>query len=435
MAKVISVKAREVFDSRLTPTVEATVRTYDGKFRAMVPSGASTGSHEAFELRDGDRSRANGKGVLKAVANVEGPIADAITGLDVANQELIDTALVELDGTPNKSRLGANATLAVSMAVCRAGAAAKGVQLYTHIADLRGASKLVIPVPFLNVINGGIHAGNGLAMQEFMIAPVGAKSFAEGMMIAAEVFQQLQQVIKEKYGIGATNVGNEGGFAPNIKDGVEALELLAEAIRRAGHGGLVAIAIDAAASEFYKGGRYNLDFKLKAEEAQKSRILTPAQLDKLYLEYVDSYPVVLLEDPHHESGFKLFAGLTSRIGKKVEVVGDDIYVTNPRRLRMGIRKKAGNAVLIKLNQIGTVSETLETVGIAGSAGWGVFGSHRSGETEDTFLADFAVGARLGHLKAGSSRSERTAKYNRLAEIELETHALYSGRNFRLLRAD
>lgn len=432
MSKIVEVRAREILDSRLNPTVQGIVRTSDGLFKANVPSGASTGTHEAHELRDNDKSRYGGRGVLRAVDNIVHKIAPAVTGMDPVDQAGVDRTMRELDGTSNLSTLGANSVLAVSMAVARAGAGSKGVPLYRHIADIAGVAHLTIPTPFLNVINGGYHAGNELAMQEFKIAPTGTESFREGIRIAAETFQALQQVIKVKYGQNAINVGNEGGFAPNISTGRQALDLITAAVQKAGHSGIIQFGMDPAASEFYEDGRYYLNKKKKVGSAKS---IDPRQLDSVYEGYIARYPVILLEDPHHEEGFKEFARITARIGEKIEVVGDDIFVTNLERLQKGIDVNAANSVLIKLNQNGTVTGTLDVVALARRAGWRAYGSHRSGETGDDFLADFSVGADLRHVKFGASRSERVEKANRLLEIEEELggEASYAGGNLGMLR--
>jgi enolase len=423
------IKAREILDSRGNPTVEADVITEKGLFRAAVPSGASTGVHEALELRDNDKKRYLGKGVLKAVDNVNKIIAKNIIGMDPAEQEEIDRKMLELDGTENKSRLGANAILAVSMAACKAGAAQKGAALYRHIADLAGVKEFVMPVPSFNVINGGKHAGNKLAMQEFMILPVGARNFREAMRIGSEVYHNLKKIIKEKYGQDATNVGDEGGFAPDIQDNKEGLGLLKEAIEKAGYAGKVKIGMDVAASEFYKDGKYDLGFK----DPEKPILKTGDEMIRLYKEFIGEYDLVSIEDPFDQDDWGPYTKLASDVGKQVQIVGDDLLVTNPKRIKKAIEKKVCNALLLKVNQIGTVTEAIEACKLAQKAGWEVMVSHRSGETEDTFIADLVVGLKTGQIKSGAPcRSERLAKYNQLMRIEEELgkRARYAGRNFR-----
>ena len=431
MSKIISVKAREILDSRGNPTVEVDVVTKDGSFRASVPSGASTGAYEVVELRDGDKKRYGGKGVLKAVNNVNTKIAKAVKGMDTKEQEKIDKKMIALDGTENKGKLGANAILGVSMAVCRAGAAAKKKPLYMHIADIAGVKEFVMPVPSFNVINGGKHAGNKLAMQEFMILPIGAKNFAEALRMGAEVYHCLKKVIQGKYGLDATNVGDEGGFAPNIQNNEEALELLKQAISDAGYSGKVVIGMDCAASEFYKAPIYDLDFKGKGDS--KDSIKTGDQLIDLYKCFTENYDIVSIEDPFDQDDWEHYAKLTSIVGKKVQIVGDDLLVTNPKRISMGINKKACNALLLKVNQIGTVTEAIQACKDSQKAGWGVMISHRSGETEDNFIADLVVGLKAGQIKTGAPcRSERLAKYNQLLRIEEELgkKARFAGKSFR-----
>ncbi|KAJ3123326.1 hypothetical protein HK098_002017 [Nowakowskiella sp. JEL0407] len=429
---ISKVHARQIFDSRGNPTVEVEVTTSKGVFRAAVPSGASTGIYEALELRDGDKSSYMGKSVLKAVANVNNIIAPALVeaGLEASNQEAIDQFLLDLDGTKNKDKLGANAILGVSLAVARAGAAEKGVPLYKHLADLAGNSNpVILPVPAFNVINGGSHAGNKLAMQEFMILPTGASSFTEAMKIGSEVYHNLKSVIKKKYGQDATNVGDEGGFAPNIQDNKEGLELLKEAIKKAGYEGKVEIGMDVAASEFYKDGKYDLDFKNPASDP--SQYLSGQELADLYISWTKEYPIVSIEDPFDQDDFDSYSILTPQV--PIQIVGDDLTVTNPERIQMAIDRKSVNALLLKVNQIGSVTESIKAALLAQSDGWGVMVSHRSGETEDTFIADLVVGLGVGQIKTGApSRSERLAKYNQLLRIEEElgSNAVYAGKNFR-----
>lgn len=429
---ILAVHAREILDSRGNPTVEVDLRTAKGLFRAAVPSGASTGIYEANELRDGDKARYLGKGVLKAVSNVNDIIAPALLGKNVVNQTDIDNFLIALDGTENKSKLGANAILGVSLAVCKAGAAEKGVPLYQHIADLAGNKKLLMPVPAFNVINGGSHAGNKLAMQEFMLLPVGATSFKEALRMGAEVYHTLKGIIKEKYGQDATNVGDEGGFAPNIQSNKEGLELCKAAIIKAGFDGKVVLGMDVAASEFLKEGKgYDLDFKTKNNDG--SQILSGDKLSDLYKSFIAEDPVISIEDPFDQDDWAAYQKLTADIGDKIQIVGDDLLVTNPKRIKDAIEKKACNALLLKVNQIGSVTESITACKMAQAAGWGVMVSHRSGETEDTFIADLVVGLGNGQIKTGAPcRSERLAKYNQLLRIEEElgAAAVYTGANYR-----
>eukprot|EP01054_Gregarina_sp_Poly1_P004495 Gregarina_sp_Poly_1__4494@NODE_2415_length_2161_cov_2578_892550_g1536_i0_p1_GENE_NODE_2415_length_2161_cov_2578_892550_g1536_i0NODE_2415_length_2161_cov_2578_892550_g1536_i0_p1_ORF_typecomplete_len446_score78_52Enolase_C/PF00113_22/1_5e134Enolase_N/PF03952_16/9e59MR_MLE_C/PF13378_6/7_3e06MAAL_C/PF07476_11/0_0073DUF5010/PF16402_5/0_0095CDK2AP/PF09806_9/0_37MR_MLE_N/PF02746_16/0_29MR_MLE_N/PF02746_16/4_8e03_NODE_2415_length_2161_cov_2578_892550_g1536_i02701607 len=433
--------AREILDSRGNPTVEVDLTTEDGTFRAAVPSGASTGIYEALELRDKDASRYLGKGVLTAVKNVNEIIAPAVMGKSVTDQKALDALMVEeLDGSQNewgwcKTKLGANAILAVSMAACRAGAAHKKMPLYKHIAEIAGRStdKFCLPVPSFNVINGGSHAGNKLAMQEFMILPVGASCFREALQMGAEVYHNLKSIIKKKYGMDATNVGDEGGFAPNIQNNYDALELLVDAIKKSGHEGKVKIGTDIAASEFYKGDgkKYDLDFK--NPNSDKTAWITGDELGKIYQDFVAKYPMISIEDPFDQDDFASYAKLTNSIGKDVQIVGDDLLVTNPKRIAKALEEKACNALLLKVNQIGSVTEAIQASNDSMKNGWGVMVSHRSGETEDTFIADLVVGLGTGQIKTGAPcRSERLAKYNQLLRIEEElgSNASYAGTNFR-----
>jgi len=431
---ITKVHARQIFDSRGNPTIEVEVTTHKGVFRGAVPSGASTGVHEALELRDGDKSRYQGKGVSKAVDNVNKLLAPAVLGKNVKEQFAIDDIMLALDGTDNKSKLGANAILGVSLAVCKAGAAEKGVPLYHHIADLAGkpTDKFILPVPALNVINGGSHAGNKLAMQEFMLLPIGAPSFSEAMRIGAECYHTLKGVIAAKYGADATGVGDEGGFAPNILSNKEGLELLKAAIAKAGYTDKVKIGMDIAASEFYgEDTKYDLDFKTKNNDG--SQKLTSDQLASLYKDFLKEYPIVTMEDIFDQDDWASWAKLTAEIGGTTQIVGDDLLVTNPKRIKDAIEKKACNALLLKVNQIGTVKESIQAALMAQAAGWGVMVSHRSGETEDTFIADLVVGLGTGEIKTGATcRSERLAKYNQILRIEEELGARghYAGANFR-----
>jgi len=439
--KIVSIVAREIFDSRGNPTVEVDLMTEVALFRAAVPSGASTGVYEALELRDGDKSRCLGKGVLKAIANVNDIIAPKLVGMDVREQSKIDKLMVEeLDGSKNewgwsKSKLGANAILAVSMAVCRAGAAASAVPLYAYIAKIAGkpTDKYVMPVPSFNVINGGSHAGNRLACQEFMILPVGASTFKEAMIIGAEVYHTLKTVIKKKYGQDACNVGDEGGFAPGVQDNNEALDVLMEAIDKAGHKDKVKIGTDVAASEFYNAESklYDLDFKNPDSAADMKK--TAPQLIEYYKAWLDSYPFVSIEDPFDQDDWDAYKAMMDAVGSKVQIVGDDLLVTNPTRVKKALEVGACNALLLKVNQIGSITEAIEAANMSMDAGWGVMVSHRSGETEDSFIADLVVGLRTGQIKTGAPcRSERLAKYNQLLRIEEELGSLcsFAGVNFR-----
>jgi len=428
---ITAIKGREVIDSRGNPTVEVDVTTTGGMFRASVPSGASTGIHEAVELRDGG-SRYKGKGVLQACKNVNEIIGPALRGMNPSSQKEIDDAMLKLDGTPNKSKLGANAILGVSLAVAKAGAAEKGVPLYQHFAELAGNKKLVLPVPSFNVINGGSHAGNALAFQEFMILPVGASSFTEAMIMGCETYATLKTVIKKKYGQDACNVGDEGGFAPNIGSNYEGVELLMEAIKQAGYEKEMRIGMDVAASEFLtKDGKYDLNFK---NDDGNRDVKTGSELAGVYMDLCEKYPIVSIEDPFDQDDWTHYADFTRSIGKKVQVVGDDLLVTNTSRIAEAADKKACNALLLKVNQIGSVTESINAVALSKSHGWGVMTSHRSGETEDNYIADLAVGLCTGQIKTGAPcRSERLAKYNQLLRIEedLGSNAVYAGETFRL----
>jgi len=425
------VYARQIYDSRGNPTVEVDLTTDQGVFRAAVPSGASTGIYEALELRDKDKKIHHGKGVLKAVANINDKIGPALVAknFNVTQQKEIDHFMIQLDGTENKSNFGANAILGVSLAVCKAGAVHKGIPLYKHIAELAGISQVVLPVPAFNVINGGSHAGNKLAMQEFMILPVGAPNFSEAMRIGSEIYHHLKNVIKDRYGLDATAVGDEGGFAPNIQDNKEGLDLLKDAIALAGYTDKVVIGMDVAASEFYKEGKYDLDFKNPNSDA--SKWLSGEQLADLYKSFVDNYPVVSIEDAFDQDDWENWSKFHSAV--PVQLVGDDLTVTNPKRIQTAIEKKSCNCLLLKVNQIGSVSESIEAAQLARKNGWGVMVSHRSGETEDTFIADLVVGLATGQIKTGAPcRSERLAKYNQILRIEEELgqDAVYAGKKFR-----
>ncbi|MHB1092222.1 phosphopyruvate hydratase [Thiobacillus sp.] len=421
MSAIIDVIAREILDSRGNPTVEADVLLESGVLgRAAVPSGASTGSREAIELRDGDKSRYLGKGVLKAVEHVNTEICEAIIGLDVEDQAFIDQTMIDLDGTENKSRLGANALLAVSMACARAAAEQAGLPLYRYLG---GAAPMALPVPMMNIINGGAHANNNIDMQEFMVIPVGAPSFREALRYGAEVFHALKKLLDDA-GM-ATTVGDEGGFAPNLESHEAALKLIVQAIEKAGlqPGIDVAIGVDCAASEFYKDGLYHL-----GSEGLK---LTPAALTDYLAAWCDKYPIISIEDGMAEGDWDGWKTLTDKLGTRVQLVGDDLFVTNTRILKEGIEKGVANSILIKVNQIGTLSETFQAIEMAKQAGYTSVISHRSGETEDTTIADLAVATNARQIKTGSlSRSDRMAKYNQLLRIEEELGdtASYPGRD-------
>jgi len=408
---IADVHAREVLDSRGNPTVEAQVTLVDGTVgRAIVPSGASTGEHEAVELRDGDSNRFLGKGVLKAVENVNGEIADALGNMDAADQRALDQKMIELDGTNNKGRLGANAILSVSMAAARAAAAGYDQPLYRYLG---GAGANTLPVPMMNILNGGAHADNNVDFQEFMVMPVGAESFSEGLRWGVEVFHTLKGVLKKRgYN---TAVGDEGGFAPSLKSNVEAIEVVLEAIQQAGYkpGEEISIALDPAASEFYQDGKYV--FKKSDKSAKSSDDMV-----RFWSKWANDYPIVSLEDGLSEEDWEGWASLTKELGNKIQLVGDDLFVTNVEFLQEGIDKHVANSILIKVNQIGTVSETLDAIDLARRNGYTSVVSHRSGETEDTFIADLAVATGAGQIKTGSaSRTDRIAKYNQLLRIEEE----------------
>jgi enolase len=420
-----AIHAREILDSRGNPTVEAEVHLNDGTIgRAAVPSGASTGEHEAVELRDGDKERYVGKGVLTAVANVNSEIDQAFSGMDASDQRAIDDKLIELDGTPNKARLGANAILAVSMGCARASAIATQMPLYRYLG---GINANLLPVPMMNILNGGAHADNNVDFQEFMVMPVGAESFSIALRWGVEVFHTLKGVLKKRgYN---TGVGDEGGFAPSVKSNVEAIELVIEAIQQAGYapGEEMAIALDPAASEFFvkESGKYVFKKSDKTEH-------TPEQMVRFWSDWARKYPIVSLEDGLAEDDWHGWSLLTKELGSKIQLVGDDLFVTNPERLQQGIDDGVANSILIKLNQIGTVSETLDAIELAKRNGYTSVTSHRSGETEDTFIADLAVGSSCGQIKTGSaSRTDRVAKYNQLLRIEEE---LGSGARFLGLKA-
>lgn len=424
MAKIVDIKGREVLDSRGNPTVEVDVILDNGIIgSACSPSGASTGSREALELRDGDKSRYMGKGVLKALANVNGPIRDALLGKDVTDQQDLDRTMIALDGTDNKAKLGANAILAVSLAAAKAAAQAKGMPLYAHIAELNGTpGQYSMPVPMMNIINGGEHADNNVDIQEFMVQPVGAKTFSEALRMGAEVFHHLKAVLQAR-GL-STSVGDEGGFAPNLASNEEALAVIAEAVANAGYklGEDITLALDCAATEFYKDGKYNLAGEGKVYDAAG------------FIDYLgglaERYPIISIEDGLDESDWAGWKLQTEQLGAKIQLVGDDLFVTNTRILKQGIDTQTANSILIKLNQIGTLTETLEAIQMAKAAGYTAVISHRSGETEDSTIADLAVGTAAGQIKTGSlCRSDRVAKYNQLLRIEeqLADKAVYRGR--------
>ena len=422
MTEIINIHAREILDSRGNPTVETEVTLVSGIFgRAAVPSGASTGKHEMLELRDGDKKRYLGKGVIKAINNVLHKIGPELIGMDCLNQRDIDYVMIGLDGTDNKGKLGANAILSVSMACAKAGATALELPLYRYIGGIMARD---IPVPMMNILNGGQHADNNVDIQEFMIMPVGAPIFKEGLRMSAEVFQTLRSVLKGKgYN---TAVGDEGGFAPNLKSNEEALSLITTAIEKAGYkpGKDLAIALDSAASSFFSNGKYILSTEKKPRK-------TSEEMVKFYQDLVKKYPIVSIEDGLAENDWEGWKGLTEALGSKIQIVGDDIFVTNKKLLVKGISQGIANSILIKLNQIGTLTETLETIQAAKEAGYTTVVSHRSGETEDTYMADVAVAANCGQIKSGSlSRSERLAKYNQLLRIEEELGeaAVYRGRS-------
>lgn len=409
MELIEAIIAREILDSRGNPTVEVEVGLSDGSVaRAAVPSGASTGKYEAVELRDKRRKRYNGKGVQQAVDNVNQIIAPALFEMDAIDQRLIDQTLIELDGTPNKSKLGANAILGVSLAVARAAADSLFMPLYRYLG---GTNACLLPMPMMNILNGGLHAANNMDIQEFMIMPIGARTFKEALRMGAEVFHALANVLKEK-GF-STAVGDEGGFAPNLKDDEQAIEMVLAGIKRAGYraGKDVVLALDPAASSFYKGGKYVFS---KSDQSVRNG----TQMVDFYADWVDRFPIHSIEDGLDENDWKHWKEMTKRLGDRIQIVGDDLFVTNTKRIARGIKEKSANAVLIKLNQIGTLTETLEAVRMTHSVGWNAVISHRSGETEDTFIADLAVATGTGQIKTGSlSRSERVCKYNQLLRIE------------------
>lgn len=419
MAKITSITAREIIDSRGNPTVEVDVRASDGSLgRAAVPSGASTGEHEAIELRDGVKKRYLGKGVQKAVKNVNDKIAPKLKRIDVTSQKKIDEIMIKLDGTPNKSRLGANAISGVSLAAAKAGAASKGLPLYRYLG---GESAVTLPVPLMNIINGGVHADNNLDFQEFMIVPIGFKKFKEAIRAGVEVFHYLKATLSKKgY---STAVGDEGGFAPNLKSNEEAIECILEAITKAGYkvGRQISLALDMASSEFFSNSRYKVE----------GRRIGRQKLINIYSHWIKNYPIISIEDPLAEDDWSGWKEITDELGDKVQIIGDDIFVTNTARLQRGIKEGVANSILVKVNQIGSLTETLEAIRMAREAGYTYIISHRSGETEDSTIADIAVATNSGQIKTGSaSRSDRIAKYNQLLRIEEELgkKAVYPGKS-------
>jgi enolase len=420
----MKIHAREVLDSRGNPTVEAEVVTNDGVFRSMTPSGASAGQHEALELRDGDNSRFFGRGTLKAVEHVNRRIAPSLIGVDCCQQETIDMLMLRLDGTENKESLGANAILPVSMAVTKAAAVAKDLQLYSYIGELFGVIPHKLPIPMCNVINGGKHAGQENSIQEHMLMPTGASSFSGGIRMVSETYHNLAGLLKNRFGAGGVLIGDEGGFAPTqLVDVSDRLSLMMKAVDKADYAGLLDIALDPASSEFFSKGRYKIG----------KRSYSGGEMVDFYVDLCKTYPIVSIEDGLAEDDWDSWVEITNKLGKTVQIVGDDLFVTNTKRIQRGIDLQAANSVLIKLNQIGTVTETLNAIKLAFDAGWTAVVSHRSGETEDTFIADLVVGTGCGQIKTGApARSDRNAKYNQLLRIEEELgeKAMYPGREFR-----
>ncbi|MBW2985242.1 phosphopyruvate hydratase [Candidatus Woesearchaeota archaeon] len=407
--KIKKVIARQILDSRGNPTVEVDITTDAGLSRAAVPSGASTGYYEALELRDNDLKNYLGKSVGKAVDNINKKISKRIIGMNCEAQEEIDLAMMDLDGTENKSRLGANSILAVSLAACRAGALSKNIPLYRHIASLSGNKNITLPIPSFNLINGGVHAGNDLDFQEYMLMPVGAKNFSHALQIGSEIYHHLKNILKAKYGLNSINVGDEGGFAPPMKRIEEPLELLTKAVSQAGYTTKVKFALDVAASEFYKNGNYILEGKKLSSEKLKEK----------YIKLIKRYPIISIEDPFDQEDFYSFAQLNSST-KNLQIVGDDLLVTNTKRIETALQQKSCNALLLKVNQIGSITEALGAAKLAANNDWNIMVSHRSGETEDSFIADLVVGLGAGQFKSGAPcRSERLAKYNQLLRIEEE----------------
>jgi len=426
MAEITKIKAREILDSRGNPTVEVDVVTENGIFRAMTPSGASAGQHEALELRDNDKSRYFGKGTLKAVENVNKKIAPKIVGMDCRHLETIDKIMIKLDGTENKDKFGANAILPVSMAITKAGAAAKDIPLYLYIGELFGVIPHKLPVPMCNVINGGKHAGQENSIQEHMLMPTGAKSFTEGIRMISESYHHLAKLLKQKFGAGGTLIGDEGGFAPvQITDVNERLDFMLKAVDNAGYGGMMKIAMDPASSEFFYDGTYKI--------GKKS--YSGGEMVDFYADLCKKYPIISIEDGLAEDDWDSWVEMVKKLGTKIQIVGDDLFVTNTKRIQKGIELNAANSVLIKLNQIGSVTETLNAIKIAHDEGWTAVVSHRSGETEDNFIADLVVGTSAGQIKTGApARSDRNAKYNQLMRIEEELgeESEYPGNDFHFL---
>jgi len=424
MTEITKIKAREVLDSRGNPTVEVDIVTENGIFRAMTHSGASAGQHEALELRDNDKSRYFGKGTLKAVENVNKMIAPKIVGMDCRHQETIDKIMIKLDGTENKDKFGANAILPVSMAITKAGAAAKNIPLYIYIGELFGVMPHKLPVPMCNVINGGKHAGQENSIQEHMLMPTGAKSFTEGIRMISESYHHLAKLLKQKFGAGGTLIGDEGGFAPaQITDVNERLDLMLKAVDNAGYDGMMKIAMDPASSEFFYDGTYKI--------GKKS--YSGGEMVDFYADLCKKYPIISIEDGLAEDDWDSWVEMVKKLGTKIQIVGDDLFVTNTKRIQKGIELNAANSVLIKLNQIGSVTETLNAIKMAHDEGWTAVVSHRSGETEDNFIADLVVGTSAGQIKTGApARSDRNAKYNQLIRIEEELgdKSEYPGKDFR-----
>mmetsp|Transcript_3116 Transcript_3116/g.8797 ORF Transcript_3116/g.8797 Transcript_3116/m.8797 type:complete len:463 (-) Transcript_3116:245-1633(-) len=434
MSAITAVHGREIIDSRGNPTVEVDITTAQGTFTASVPSGASTGIYEACELRDGG-SRYMGKGVLGAVENVNGALKDVVVGMDAADQRAIDQAMIDADGTPNKVNLGANAILGISLAASKAGAAAQGVPLWQHYATVAGNPvPYTLPVPCFNVINGGEHAGNKLAFQEFFVIPTGAADFSESMVIGCEIFHNLKKIIKAKFGGDATLIGDEGGFAPPC-DVESGLQMIMEASEAAGYADKVSVGLDVASSEFKVKDQdaYDLDFKTTGAGKDESAVLSGDEMIAFYQKLIDEYPIVTIEDPFDQDDWENWSKIVAAVGDKVQIVGDDLTVTNPTKIAEAVEKKAANCLLLKVNQIGSISESIDAVKLSKQNGWGVMTSHRSGETEDNYIADLAVGLCTGEIKTGAPcRGERTAKYNQLLRIEEELggKAKYPGASFR-----
>jgi enolase len=434
LSAITGVHGREIIDSRGNPTVEVDVTTAQGTFTASVPSGASTGIYEASELRDGG-SRYMGKGVLTAVKNVNTILADAVMGMDTADQRAIDQVMLATDGSPNKANLGANAILGISLAISKAGAASRGIPLWQHYADIAGNPiPHTLPVPCFNVINGGEHAGNKLAFQEFFVIPTGAATFTESMSIGCEIFHNLKKVIKGKFGGDATLIGDEGGFAPPC-DVESGLDLIMEAADLAGYTDKISVGLDVASSEFKVKGKdqYDLDFKTTGADKDTSAVKSGDEMIAYYKALIDKYPIVTIEDPFDQDDWTNWSKIVAQVGEKVQIVGDDLTVTNPVKIQQAVDEKAANCLLLKVNQIGSISESIDAVKLSKQNGWGVMTSHRSGETEDNYIADLAVGLCTGQIKTGAPcRGERTAKYNQLLRIEEElgAGAKYPGMGFR-----